>query len=122
VQNIVCFDYKPTVESDLLQLFQVCVLPFSSQVTLYRLFVADSYEQRVYQHRKNYHSLQKIMFDDSVNHWEAFPRNLDECTLRYPLNLTTEAQVGKQRIYDMLPLNELSRLLRIAAEPIALAP
>ena len=82
------FDYVNTAVSDLMQLFQVCVLPFKNSTTVTRLFSAGSFELREYQRMKNSINLQKIMFDDSNNHWDRFPYDIDQCIINRPLNLS----------------------------------
>jgi hypothetical protein len=44
IQNIVIFDQKGASENDLINLFQVCSLPFSIDVNVYRLISENSYE------------------------------------------------------------------------------
>lgn len=49
IQNVVIFDQLGAHENDLINLFQVCTLPFSIDVNIYRLIAENSYEQKLFQ-------------------------------------------------------------------------
>ena len=49
IQNIVIFDQRGSPENVLINLFQVCTLPFNIDVNVYRLICENSYEQKMYQ-------------------------------------------------------------------------
>lgn len=62
IQNIIIFDQKGAFKSDLINLFQVCQLPFSIDVTVYRLMAQRSYEQKLFLRKQRMQKLQGILF------------------------------------------------------------
>ena len=44
VQNIIFFDQEGPLRNDLVSLFKVCNLPYSVNLTVYRLIAANSFE------------------------------------------------------------------------------
>jgi len=119
IQNIIIFDQKGIRKSDLISLFQVCKLPFSIDVTVYRLLAQHSYEQKLFLRKQRMQKLQELLFSPTNPWLNCSEQDLTQLRLKYPLTVSTQDEISEASSISQVPLHELDLIMRLAAEPIA---
>ena len=120
-QNVVIFDTNGGPVNDLLSLLQVCRVPFSVRVSVYRFITVNSFEQMLHQHDMRKKAVHHAIFHSQAQQ-QIWSPNFDRsllANLAFPFRFDTQPSESLKFSSDF-DLKGFAHLMKLSAEAIAI--